>query len=209
MSINLYFILSMFCIIPATAGLMLYKKLPPYVLPFLYYICTALIVELLAKWAITLQNRVLVAGIYNSFIVVSFGLLLWFFYTVQIIAKSTAYILFCFGFAILIGCFLYLKSLTTVCMFAQVSNSIMVSILSINLLNQQLFKSQQNLLKNGLFVLAVGLLIESLFFILIGSLTVLGSNYADIKRSIFTVYNYANAGGYLVYAYALLCLRKK
>lgn len=209
MKLDLNFILSILCIIPAMVGIVFYKKLPKYILPFLYYICLAVVVELLAKWAIVLQNRFFIASVYNCFIVVSFGLLLWFFNKIQIIAKSTVYILFFIGFAILLGCFLYLKRFTTVCMFAQVCNSIVVSILSVNLLNRQLFKSQENLLKNGLFVLAVGLLIESLFFILIGSLTVLGSNYAEIKRSIFTIYNYVNAGGYIVYAYALLCLRKK
>jgi hypothetical protein len=205
MQLSLTFLLAMSCGLPAIVGLFQYRQAEDNIKPFIYIVWLAFLTELIAKFGVTLFAPKLTGAVYNLYIPLNFSFYLLFFYKNKIINKQKMQLFLAASLLVWVGCIAYKHSLQIVAMYAQMFNAIIIVLLAIELLTKQVFQFRQPLHKNLFFWFVCGCVLQSLFFILIATLLLLGTDYDALRTKMYFIYGFANALTYLIFMIALFC----
>jgi hypothetical protein len=211
MTKDFQFILAMTCIVPATAGMIRFKKLDARFHPLVYILILAVCTEICERVIGSHANNITVATlIANLFILINVILHIWFFYKVETIGKKQALVYALLFVLIFISEGIYFFSIFSLYQIALIISYIIILLLCINGAVMQTFKQQYRWWEDGLFIYCAVNIIFSTYVIFSFGLRFFGVP-ADtpINRAIASMYDYINACCYLLTLWAVVCIPKK
>lgn len=131
-----------------------------------------------------------------------------FFYAVKVVSLKKAFFLSAFLSTIWLVHFA-LYQWQKVYMMAHSINGIVLCLLATLLINKEFFNTSKKVWTNPLIVICFGILLQYLFFGLETLMMFLTEISANIRASIFRIYEYVNAFSYLLFAYGLWLNKKR
>ncbi len=209
MNSQLTFFLAFFCVVPATVGAIIYKRVAVKYLPFIYIMWLTLATELTARCGIIMHQKVIITTAYNLYYPVSFSCFVLFFYNMQLIKnRKMAYVLIALSLLAWSGAWLYYKTWLITFVFSYLFNGIIIIVLSIELLSQQVLQYKKALLRNFLFWMPATCILQFGVYIFITTAMMLVTVSPQFRGRLFSIFMIVNACSYLLYAFALLCLHQ-
>jgi hypothetical protein len=210
MKFDLSFYLAISCGLPAIAGLVRINTIERKIYPFVAALWLALFCELTVGFGVAAKWPHIVSIVYNIFIPLNLLLLLLFFRLNGIIAtNSVFFLLLAISLLGWVGAFVYNKTYFTVFTFSHNLNCAIIVILGTKLLSREVLTSKISPAINFFFLVACGMIILYLFYLFITSTMMLGASFSATRAKMFKIYEFVNAGVYLLFFYAILCLQKK
>ncbi len=209
LSSQVTFLLAISCIVPAFIGLFIFKGIEVKFRPFIYIMWIVALTELIAKLGNMLRQKIIIATAYNTSFLITIIMFLWFFYNVQVIKnKRQVYLLIALSFLAWVAAWLYYKSLLITFVFYYMYIGIVVVVLSVELLNRQVFKLKMSPKSNFLFLIPATLIFHFGVYIFVTTSMMFGTMDPQLRGRLFSIFAIVNACSYLLYAYALLHLPK-
>lgn len=207
---NLPFALTITNLLAAFLAALFYKKIDKKVHPFLWYLFLAAIAEL--SFFITKQDKTKIAIhlVGNIYYLIETLLYLTFFYSVNVIKNLRWYAgLTTFTITLFFASWLFKNPLTYYVMIPYQIVSVLIIVLSVNLITQQIWQLKTNLIKNGLFLIGAGILLVTTNSFFIEAIFLLGIGDKNFENNIFYIYRFVNLSVFLIDIAAILCLTKQ
>ncbi len=206
MGSTFYMILAFSPMLPAVAGLFIYKKVNTKIYFFIYAMWLSLITEVLAAIALRRYDNMNASFfIYYCYICINIILYILFFYRMGVIKSKK---LFCFLLIISVcvcmtALFLPLRIYTL--FGANLFCSAIILGLSTELLTKQILDIKNNDYKRFSFLMSTGAILFNSFFIFFVAIWFLGKD--DVfKTNVYSVQKFVNAACYIIFGISLLCL---
>lgn len=202
------FILAMTCIVPAVAGLIVYKKMHKVFKPVVYILVLAVLTELLVRWSFS-SKAPLISGYFitNIFLLVNTALHVWLFFELQIIKKKQIAILLLAAFVVaLLSNIIYLGTISDFCFGAMLVSSILILLMAVEGITIQTFRSKQKWSSDFVFLFCIITVIYNANVVFYFSIALIGVKEGDLHDKVLNIYRFINAACNILYVWPILCI---
>jgi hypothetical protein len=210
MNADITYILSMSCVIPTIAGFYRFKKIDKKFHAFIYMM---MLVVLLETW-IYLGKQFPALGSLsrlpiNIYMLLNLGLFLFFVYSNAWLSKKKMQLLLVVALAVAIFDCIYYNSVFKLFLYLLCFVSVVMLIISIDILSKQIMEIQYKLANNFWFWFSSASVLYNAFNFLIFGVLVFSLIETKNGKSIADIQHFTNAFSYLLFAIAILKIPAK
>lgn len=207
------FIISLSIVFAVIIGLIRFRKIDKAWYPFVYRACLVLLVEILRRIFIVMQDTHTASAILNVFSFLDFYLFTLFFnnwgltnnkrpFQITVIVFFLCWVIITF----------FIGGFTSANLYFRILYSFALVFFSVSMLNGLIVRERGNILKNPLFLVCVGVIIFYTLFILVcvTQLSLFRQNISKgFRQNLQEIISYTNLFVNLIYALALLWVPRK
>ncbi|GAO42657.1 hypothetical protein [Flavihumibacter petaseus] len=197
-------------VVPAITGLILCTRIQAEHYPFLFCLLAGVVNELYSE--VLSHSGTNMNYNTNLYVLLEGCLLLWQFQRWQLFRRWEK------GFAILLGSivlawaldWLYVGTLGRIFSYYRIYYSFIIVLVAITCLNRLLLSAHDRLLENPVFLLCIAFILYFMMKILVEAFWVYGlNNTAAFRKKVYVIHDLINIFTNIVFAYALVWMRKK
>jgi hypothetical protein len=206
-----HFLVSVFSFsvfVPAIVALIFFRKIDKSYFPFLYSLWLGSLNEILSY---VLMNRQMHTTLNNNiYVLIESVVLAWYFLNKDIITRSNFFFILLFLCIVWTGENFIFKSIYLNSTYFRIVYSMVIAVLSIQLVNRIFYEYKRDLYSNPDFILCCCFIIYFTYKALIQSFVIYGSTKDYVfLRKIYDILLYINLGVNLLYTLAVIWMPRK
>jgi hypothetical protein len=213
MSDAFFYLLSLSIIFAAILGVIRFRGMDPAYHPFVYYACTAVLVETIVFVLLSNGKKNIVPTVYNLNTLAEFYLLTLMFHKWGLFKrKRQAFIAIIALSFLLFFSTLYVRGYWKLNYIAKIFNAFTLIFFSISSFNTMILNERNNIFKNAKFWICIGMVISYTYFLLVSTEQLSFLNLRrtdDFEKKIWLIQAYANLFVNLMYAVAVVWIPRK
>jgi hypothetical protein len=210
MNEDISFLLAMTCVIPAVAGIYRFKKIGNQYHPFIYMMILVVLLETIIYFGVKFPDfgrfsRVSI----NIYMLLNLGLFLYFVHLNNYLGKKRMQFLLAVALLIALLNYIYEGSFIKTFYYLLCFVSVVMLVISINILTKQIMETKYKLVNNFWFWASSFSVLYNAFNFLIFGTYIFVFFKINNGKNVGSIQHYANAICYLFFALAILKIPKK
>jgi hypothetical protein len=210
MNADVTYILAMSCVIPTIAGIYRFKEIDKKFHAFIYMM---LLVVLLETWIYLGKQFPALASLsrlpINIYMLLNLGLFLFFVYSNGWLSKKKMQLLLAVALAVAVFDCIYYRSIFNLFLFLLCFVSVVMLIISIDILSKQVMEIKYELVNNFWFWFSSASVLYNAFNFLIFGVLVFSLLKTKNGQSVADIQHFTNAFSYLIFTLAIFKIPQK